>query len=133
MPHRMRFGIFLAPFHKPGINPTLALQPPLGTPLQPKQVNGLTAMLPPSSLPHPPLLLAVLPVLLIGARRWPSLRAVCLSSAVALTLVACGGGGTANPPGPINKTYQISLTAIGAQGTTINGLPIQGAVITVQK
>jgi limonene 1,2-monooxygenase len=24
--HRMRFGIFLAPFHKPGINPTLALQ-----------------------------------------------------------------------------------------------------------
>lgn len=26
MPHRMRFGIFLAPFHKPGINPTLALQ-----------------------------------------------------------------------------------------------------------
>ena len=26
MTHRMRFGIFLAPFHKPGINPTLALQ-----------------------------------------------------------------------------------------------------------
>ncbi len=26
MPHRMRFGVFLAPFHKPGINPTLALQ-----------------------------------------------------------------------------------------------------------
>ena len=26
MPHRLRFGIFLAPFHKPGINPTLALQ-----------------------------------------------------------------------------------------------------------
>lgn len=26
MPQRMRFGIFLAPFHKPGINPTLALQ-----------------------------------------------------------------------------------------------------------
>ncbi|MEO1198608.1 MAG: LLM class flavin-dependent oxidoreductase [Pseudomonadota bacterium] len=24
--HRMRFGIFLAPFHKPGINPTLSLQ-----------------------------------------------------------------------------------------------------------
>src|SRR6476620_10612288 len=24
--HPMRFGIFLAPFHKPGINPTLALQ-----------------------------------------------------------------------------------------------------------
>jgi hypothetical protein len=24
MTHRMRFGIFLAPFHKPGINPTLA-------------------------------------------------------------------------------------------------------------
>ena len=23
---RMRFGIFLAPFHKPGINPTLALE-----------------------------------------------------------------------------------------------------------
>jgi limonene 1,2-monooxygenase len=22
----MRFGIFLAPFHKPGINPTLALE-----------------------------------------------------------------------------------------------------------
>jgi limonene 1,2-monooxygenase len=26
MTHRMRFGIFLAPFHKPGINPTLALE-----------------------------------------------------------------------------------------------------------
>jgi limonene 1,2-monooxygenase len=26
MAHRMRFGIFLAPFHKPGINPTLALE-----------------------------------------------------------------------------------------------------------
>jgi limonene 1,2-monooxygenase len=26
MSSRMRFGIFLAPFHKPGINPTLALQ-----------------------------------------------------------------------------------------------------------
>lgn len=26
MTNRMRFGIFLAPFHKPGINPTLALQ-----------------------------------------------------------------------------------------------------------
>ena len=26
MPDRLRFGIFLAPFHKPGINPTLALQ-----------------------------------------------------------------------------------------------------------
>jgi limonene 1,2-monooxygenase len=26
MHHRLRFGIFLAPFHKPGINPTLALQ-----------------------------------------------------------------------------------------------------------
>lgn len=26
MTQRMRFGIFLAPFHKPGINPTLALQ-----------------------------------------------------------------------------------------------------------
>ena len=26
MSERMRFGIFLAPFHKPGINPTLALQ-----------------------------------------------------------------------------------------------------------
>ncbi len=26
MSHRMRFGIFLAPFHKPGINPTLALE-----------------------------------------------------------------------------------------------------------
>jgi limonene 1,2-monooxygenase len=25
-PHRLRFGTFLAPFHKPGINPTLALQ-----------------------------------------------------------------------------------------------------------
>jgi limonene 1,2-monooxygenase len=25
MPPRLRFGIFLAPFHKPGINPTLAL------------------------------------------------------------------------------------------------------------
>jgi limonene 1,2-monooxygenase len=24
--HRLRFGVFLAPFHKPGINPTLALQ-----------------------------------------------------------------------------------------------------------
>jgi len=26
MGHRIRFGIFLAPFHKPGINPTLALE-----------------------------------------------------------------------------------------------------------
>ena len=26
MTQRLRFGIFLAPFHKPGINPTLALQ-----------------------------------------------------------------------------------------------------------
>ena len=26
MNDRLRFGIFLAPFHKPGINPTLALQ-----------------------------------------------------------------------------------------------------------
>jgi limonene 1,2-monooxygenase len=26
MSHRMRFGIFLAPFHPPGINPTLALE-----------------------------------------------------------------------------------------------------------
>ena len=26
MNHRVRFGIFLAPFHKPGINPTLALE-----------------------------------------------------------------------------------------------------------
>ena len=26
MTQRMRFGIFLAPFHKPGINPTLALE-----------------------------------------------------------------------------------------------------------
>ena len=26
MGQRLRFGIFLAPFHKPGINPTLALQ-----------------------------------------------------------------------------------------------------------
>src|SRR5260221_6273800 len=26
MPSRLRFGVFLAPFHKPGINPTLALQ-----------------------------------------------------------------------------------------------------------
>ena len=26
MNQRLRFGIFLAPFHKPGINPTLALQ-----------------------------------------------------------------------------------------------------------
>jgi limonene 1,2-monooxygenase len=25
-PHRLQFGAFLAPFHKPGINPTLALQ-----------------------------------------------------------------------------------------------------------
>jgi alkanesulfonate monooxygenase SsuD/methylene tetrahydromethanopterin reductase-like flavin-dependent oxidoreductase (luciferase family) len=26
MTSRLRFGVFLAPFHKPGINPTLALQ-----------------------------------------------------------------------------------------------------------
>lgn len=26
MPDRLRFGVFLAPFHKPGINPTLALE-----------------------------------------------------------------------------------------------------------
>ena len=26
MTSRLRFGVFLAPFHKPGVNPTLALQ-----------------------------------------------------------------------------------------------------------
>ena len=26
MSHRMKFGVFLAPFHKPGINTTLALE-----------------------------------------------------------------------------------------------------------
>ena len=33
MNDRLRFGIFMAPFHKPGINPTLALEsgdPPSG-------------------------------------------------------------------------------------------------------
>jgi hypothetical protein len=28
MSQRLRFGIFLAPFHKPGINPTLASAAP---------------------------------------------------------------------------------------------------------
>jgi len=33
--NRLRFGIFLAPFHKPGINPTLALRgDPVARPLR---------------------------------------------------------------------------------------------------
>ena len=37
MGQRLRFGIFLAPFHKPGINPTLALHSDL------ELSNGSTA------------------------------------------------------------------------------------------
>jgi hypothetical protein len=34
----------------------------------------------------------------------------------------------------VNKTYQINLTTVGVQGSpTVNGLPVPGATITVQK
>jgi hypothetical protein len=36
MGHRMRFGIFLAPFHKPGINPTLCFPGGTGCPVSPR-------------------------------------------------------------------------------------------------
>jgi hypothetical protein len=78
-----------------------------------------------------PLLLILLPWMLLGAWRMRSLRAGFLALALALTLAACGGGQSTTP---VNKTYQISLTAVSAQGSpTSSGLPITGATITVQK
>jgi hypothetical protein len=85
------------------------------------------------SLPNlpAPLLLALLPMLLWGAWRMRSGRGILLALALALTLVACGGGQT---PTLVNKTYQINLTTVGVQGSpTVNGLPVPGATITVQK
>ncbi len=77
-----------------------------------------------------PLLLTLLPLMLLGAWRMRSLRVGFLALALALTLAACGGGSNT----PVNKTYQINLTALSAQGNpTVSGLPISGATITVQK
>ncbi len=82
------------------------------------------------SLPAP-LLLTLLPLMLLGAWRMRSLRVGFLALALALTLAACGGGSNTTP---VNKTYQINLTALSAQGNpTVSGLPISGATITVQK
>ncbi|MGK0617432.1 InlB B-repeat-containing protein [Meiothermus cerbereus] len=79
-----------------------------------------------------PLLLTLLPLMLLGAWRMRSLRAGFLALALALTLAACGVGGPNTTP--VNKTYQINLTALSAQGSpTVSGLPITGAIITVQK
>ncbi|GIW34849.1 hypothetical protein [Meiothermus sp.] len=76
-----------------------------------------------------PLLLTLLPLVLLGAWRMRSLRVGLL--ALALSLAACGGGQSTTP---VNKTYQINLTAVSAQGSpTLSGLPITGATITVQK
>lgn len=73
----------------------------------------------------------LLPLMLLGAWRMRSLRAGFLALALALTLAACGGGGQTTP---VNKTYQINLTALSAQGSpAVSGLPITGATITVQK
>lgn len=78
-----------------------------------------------------PLLTTLLPMMLLGAWRMRSLRVGLLALALALTLAACGGGQSTTP---VNKTYQINLTAVSAQGSpTLNGLPITGATITVQK
>ncbi|WP_156890762.1 InlB B-repeat-containing protein [Meiothermus rufus] len=78
-----------------------------------------------------PLLLTLLPLMLLGAWRMRSLRVGFLALALALTLAACGGGPNTTP---VNKTYQINLTALSAQGNpTVSGLPISGATITVQK
>jgi len=78
-----------------------------------------------------PLLITLLPMMLLGAWRMRSLRVGLLALALALTLAACGGGQSTTS---VNKTYQINLTAVSAQGSpTLNGLPITGATITVQK
>lgn len=79
-----------------------------------------------------PLLLTLLPVILLGAWRTRSLRVGFLALALALTLAACGGGNQNTTP--VNKTYQINLTALSAQvSPTVSGLPITGATITVQR
>ncbi len=82
------------------------------------------------TLPTLPLL-TLLPMMLLGAWRMRSLRVGFLALALALALAACGGGQSTTP---VNKTYQINLTNMSAQGSpTLNGLPIAGATITVQK
>ncbi|MFC6920217.1 InlB B-repeat-containing protein [Meiothermus taiwanensis] len=89
------------------------------------------AMLRAQSFPALPAPL-LLPLLLLGAWRMRSLRVGFLALALALTLAACGGGSPNT--NPVNKTYQINLTALSAQGNpTVSGLPISGATITVQK
>lgn len=83
------------------------------------------------SLPTP-LLLTLLPCVLLGAWRMRSLRVGVLALVLALALAACGGGGQNTTP--VNKTYQVSLTALSVGGSpTVSGLPIAGATITVQK
>ncbi len=48
MTSRLRFGVFLAPFHKPGINPTLALQNwSLGSTASVTMKRGLVSTIPP--------------------------------------------------------------------------------------
>jgi len=85
-----------------------------------------------SSLPNLPawLVLLLVPMLLLGAWRLRSVRAAFLAVALTLTLAACGG----SSPTPITRTYQINLTDLNVQGSsTMSGLPITGATITVQK
>ncbi|GEM82919.1 InlB B-repeat-containing protein [Meiothermus hypogaeus] len=78
-----------------------------------------------------PLLLTLLSMMLLGAWRMRSLRVGFLALALALALAACSGGQSTTP---VDKTYQINLTSVSAQGSpTLNGLPITGATITVQK
>jgi hypothetical protein len=80
-----------------------------------------------------PLLLGLLPMLLVGAWRLRprySLRLGLLVLTLALMLTACP---EFEPP-PTLKTYRIDLIAVSAQGSpSVNGLPIAGATITVQK
>lgn len=64
-----------------------------------------------------PLLLALLPLALLGAWRTRSLRVGLLALALALTLAACGAGG--QNTAPVSKTYQVSLTALSAEGAPL--------------
>lgn len=90
------------------------------------------AVLKASSLPLPAgLLLALAPMVLLGAWRLRSTsgRLLGLSLILLLTAGQCGNSPTL-PAAP--KTYQINLTAVGTTATP-SGLPITGATITVQK
>ncbi len=56
-----------------------------------------------------------------------------LALGLTVTLVACPG----DTPAPERRTYKLSLTAIGIQkagsGATVSGLPLSGAIISVEK